>query len=133
MLTSAGVLLLVANSAWAMMPVEVAKLVAEDGVANDFFGFSISLSDDTALIGALRDDDNGVDAGSVHVLTRIGNSWSQQAKLTASDGVVNDHFGKSVAVSGDTVVVGAPQVESMRGRVYVYEKPVSGWAFCPVT
>ena len=78
---SAGVLLLVAVSAWATTPVEVAKLIAEDGASNDFFGFSIALSDDTAVIGALRDDDNGVDSGAVHVFTRFGTNWSQQTKL----------------------------------------------------
>jgi hypothetical protein len=104
---SAGVLLLVAVSAWATTPVQVAKLIAEDSASNDFFGFSIALSDDTAVIGALRDDDNGVDSGSVHVFTRFGTKWSQQTKLTAADGGAGDEFGGKVALDGDIAVIGA--------------------------
>ncbi|MFQ5982059.1 MAG: FG-GAP repeat protein, partial [Woeseiaceae bacterium] len=79
----AGALLLCAMPAWAATPVEVAKLLADDGAANDFFGFSVALSGGTALIGAMRDDDDvkGVDSGSAYVFTRSGTSWSQQAKL----------------------------------------------------
>ena len=64
-LASAGVLLLIAMPGWAVTPVEVAKLVADDGATNDFFGFSVALSGDTAVIGAFRDSDDvkGVDSG----------------------------------------------------------------------
>ena len=127
---SAGALLSVAISAWATTPVEVAKLMAEDGARNDFFGFSIALSDDTALIGALRDDDNGVDAGSAHVLTRIGNSWSQQAKLTAADGAAGDEFGGNVALDGDVAVIGARHVDdkgASSGSTYVFTRSGTDW------
>ena len=127
---SAGALLSVAISAWATTPVEVAKLMAEDGARNDFFGFSIALSDDTALIGALRDDDNGVDAGSAHVLTRIGNSWSQQAKLTAADGAAGDEFGGNVALNGDVTVIGARHEDdkgASSGSTYVFTRSGTDW------
>ena len=63
-----------------------AKLLASDGEEDDLFGWSVSLDNDTALIGAYWDDDNGDDSGSAYVFTRKGTTWTQQAKLLASDG-----------------------------------------------
>jgi hypothetical protein len=83
------------------------KLLASDGAAGDYFGYSISLTDGTALIGALQDDDNGVDSGSAYVFTRTGTTWTQQTKLLASNGVEDDNFGGSVSLSGDTALIGA--------------------------
>jgi hypothetical protein len=57
----------------------------------------------------------GLDAGSAYVFVRSGTSWSQQAKLTASDGAEDDLFGRSVSVDGDTVVVGAPEAVQVSG------------------
>jgi len=72
------------------------------------FGCSVALSGDTALIGAWSKDVGGnTYAGAAYVFTRSGTSWSQQAELTASDAAADDHFGHSVALSGDTALVGA--------------------------
>ncbi len=84
-----------------------AKLTASDPAAFDEFGYSVAVSGDTAVIGAYGDDDGGSDSGSAYVFTRTGGVWSQQAKLTASDAAASDWFGWSVAVSGDTAVIGA--------------------------
>jgi hypothetical protein len=84
-----------------------AKLLASDGVTGDDFGRSVSLSGDTALIGAYYDDDNGEHSGSAYVFARTGTTWTQQAKLTASDGAADDWFGESVALDGDTALIGA--------------------------
>ncbi len=86
---------------------EQAKLLASDGAAEDYFGSSVSLSGDTALVGAVYDDDNGADSGSAYVFVRSGTTWTQQQKLLASDGAVGDQFGGSVSLSGDTALVGA--------------------------
>jgi hypothetical protein len=85
-----------------------AHLNAADGAANDWFGISVAISGDTAVVGA-RNDDVGAntDQGSAYVFVRSGVTWSQQAHITASDGAANDNFGYSVAISGDTAVVGA--------------------------
>jgi hypothetical protein len=74
----------------------------------DYFGISVSLDGDTALIGAYKDDDKGVDSGSAYVFTRTGTTWTQQAKLLASDGTEEDYFGLSVSLSTDTALIGAP-------------------------
>ena len=87
---------------------EEAKLTAPDGMEQDHFGISIAVSGDTAVIGATGDSHPGaVSAGSAYVFVRSGTTWSEQQKLVASDAATNDRFGVSVAISGDTVVVGA--------------------------
>jgi len=86
---------------------EQAKLTASDGATLDFFGRSVAIADNIIVVGAIADDDNGKDSGSAYVFTGTGNTWTQQAKLTPSDGAAGDQFGRSVAIAGDTIVVGA--------------------------
>ncbi|MCU0776062.1 MAG: choice-of-anchor D domain-containing protein, partial [Akkermansiaceae bacterium] len=87
---------------------EQTKLTAADGAANDYFGSSVALSANTALVGSYYDDTaSGANAGSSYVYLRTGNDWTQEAKLTAADGAFNDYFGNSVALSGDTALIGA--------------------------
>ncbi|MCG6975904.1 MAG: FG-GAP repeat protein, partial [Acidiferrobacterales bacterium] len=108
-----------------------AKLIAEDGVANDLFGFSVSVSGDTAIISAHSDDDNGNSSGSAYVFTRSGSVWSQQAKLIAGDAAANDLFGVSVSVSGDTAVIGASLNDdngNASGSAYVFTRSGGVWS-----
>ncbi len=103
-----------------------ARLTAADGGAGDWFGYTVALADDTALIGAGNHDGaNGVDSGSAYVFTRSGTTWSQKDKLTATDGKAGDQFGGKVAISGDAAVVGARLVDDVvkgvdSGSVYVF-------------
>ena len=132
-LTLAGVLLLIAMSAWAVTPVEEVKLLADDGAPNDFFGFNVALSGDTAVIGATKVDDDirGVDVGAAYVFTRSGNNWHQQAKLTADDGAAKDEFGGNVALSGDTAVIGAMFQDDKgdnSGSAYVFTRSGTTWS-----
>ena len=103
---------------------QVAKLTASDGAAGDWFGNSIAVDGETAVVGAWEND-NG--KGAAYVFIRQSGTWSQVAKLTASDGAAGDDFGSSVAVDGDTVVVGAVYDDD-KGSAYVFTKPNSGWA-----
>ena len=84
---------------------EVAKLTASDGEAADQFGRSVSVSGDTAIVGASGDDDSGAESGAAYVFDRSGGAWVRvaTAKLTASDGAANDQFGSSVSLSGNIV------------------------------
>ena len=110
---------------------QLAKLADSNGVAGDAFGRSVAVDGDTMVVGAPEDDDNGVDSGSVHVFVRQSGVWSQVATLTATDGDDGDVFGYSVAVAGDTVVVGAygdDDAGSASGSVYVFSEPAGGWA-----
>jgi len=85
-----------------------AQLASNDIQAGDVFGYSVSLSGSTALIGAV-DGDNAPNSltGSAYLFIRNGSFWSQQAKLVVDDGMFNEQFGVSVALSGDTAVIGA--------------------------
>jgi hypothetical protein len=130
-----GVLLLVAVPTWSAAPIEAAKIIALDGAAGDQFGYSVALSGDTAVIGARFDSDdvNGLESGSAYVFIRTGTTWSQQAKLTASDGMARDWFGVRVAISGDTAVVTADAddddvngVDS--GSAYVFTRSGTTWS-----
>jgi hypothetical protein len=107
-----------------------AKLLAVDGAINDYFGWSGAVDGDTAIIGAIGDDDNGADAGAAYVYVRSGASWTQQQKLLAGDGASGDNFGYSVSLSGDTVIIGAPfddDVGGYTGSAYVFTRSGASW------
>ena len=87
--------------------VEEARLRASDGAEADYFGHSVSLSGNYALIGAFFDDDNGSGSGSAYVFHFDGSSWVEEAKFTASDGEGGEYFGYSVSLSGDRALIGA--------------------------
>ncbi len=88
--------------------VEEQKLAGSDPTANDFFGTSVSLSGDTVVVGANATFcAAGHDCGSAYVFHYNGTSWIAEQRLTASDEANVDEFGGSVAVSGETIVVGA--------------------------
>ncbi len=121
--------------AYADNYVEQVKLLAHDGVSNDFFGYSVALSKDTAVIGAFRvDDDNkSKDVGAAYVFIRSNNTWIQQAKLMAADGETGDTFGGNVAISGDTAVVGVIRDDDKvngedSGSAYVFIRRGSHWS-----
>jgi hypothetical protein len=84
-----------------------AKLLPSDGAASDYFGYSVALAGETALVGAYGDDDQGTDSGSAYVFVRSGGSWSQQAKLLPSDGAAADLLANSVALWGEIALIGA--------------------------
>jgi len=98
------------ESGWADMT-QTAKLTASGGAASDYFGYSVAISGDTVVAGSSNADIGAnADQGSAYVFVRPESGWAdmtQTAKLTASDGAASDYWGISVAVSGDTVVVGS--------------------------
>jgi len=107
-------------------------LTASDGAVEDMFGSAVALSGDTALVGVDRDDvGTNIDQGSAYVFTRSGATWSQQGKLTASDGVAFDHFGISVALSGEMALVGSYWDEvgrmTKQGSAYVFTRNGTVW------
>ena len=108
------------------------ELISSDHSANDEFGSSLALSGTTVVIGApgKKVVGNAVQ-GAAYVFSGAGSAWTQQAELTASNGAAEDQFGYSVAVSGTTVVIGAPfkTVGSNvdQGRAYVFAQSGSTW------
>ncbi|HEX9094372.1 MAG TPA: FG-GAP repeat protein, partial [Coriobacteriia bacterium] len=109
-----------------------AKLTASDGAADDQFGESVSLSGDTAVVGAPSDDDAGASSGSAYVFTRSAGAWSQKAKLTASDAAAGDGFGKwSIAIRDDIILAGAYEDDDMgvdSGSAYVFQRSMGVWS-----
>ncbi|GAB3999627.1 hypothetical protein GCM10028807_50400 [Spirosoma daeguense] len=100
-------------------------LSANDGAADDNFGRSVAISGDYVVVGADRDNvGSNTSQGSAYVFIRTNTSWTLQAKLLASDGTANDHFGSSVSIAGSYVVVGAPKKEA----VYVFFRTNTTWA-----
>lgn len=86
-----------------------AKLISSDGMAGDSFGRTVSVSGDTAVVGAYTDDDNGDASGSAFLFKRSSGVWTQQvATLLPRDANHSDHFGRSVSIEGETAVIGAP-------------------------
>lgn len=115
------------GTAWSQQ----AKLTASDGSSDDFFGGSVSVSGDTLLVGASEDDDQGPQSGSAYVFVRSGTTWSQQAKLTASDGATDDEFGGSVSLDGNTAVIGARWNDGAgadSGSAYVFARSGTTWS-----
>ncbi len=109
----------------ANLYLEARKLEASDGAVSDQFGYAVGISGDTAIVGALADDDGGSASGSAYIFERdLGelDSWTEAAKLTASDGAANDQFGISVGISGDYAVVGAFYDNTGKGAAYVYAR-----------
>ena len=84
---------------------QLAKLTPNDGAADDYFGGSVGISGNRAVVGAWRNDDDGLESGSAYLFDVA--SSSQLAKLTASDGAADDQFGLSVGISGNLAIVGA--------------------------
>ena len=110
---------------------EQQKLIASDGEATDLFGHSIDLDGDTLIIGAIGDDDQALSAGAAYVFVRNGQTWTEQQKLTASDGGLLDEFGTSVVVEGDQAIVGSIGDDDNgdnAGAVYVFTRNASIWS-----
>lgn len=132
-----------------------AYLKASNAGAGDLFGWSLALSDDTAVIGAEfedsvatgingdQDDNSAINSGAAYVFTRNQAIWEQHAYLKSSNNEAGDLFGNSVAISGNTVVVGARSEDSnatgvngnesdnsatASGAAYVFFRNADGWA-----
>jgi hypothetical protein len=105
--------------------IQQAELTASDGAARDGFGWSVAVSGSTLVVGGY---DSTIGRGAAYVFVRSGETWSQQAELTASDGNAG-YFGWSVAVSGSTVAVGAggPE-EDVPGAAFVFVQSAGTWS-----
>lgn len=111
-----------------------AKLIASDGAATDQFGTAVAVYGDTAVVGAPKDDiASDIDQGSAYVYRRVGGQWSFEAKIVEALGAAGDHFGVSVALAGDSALIGVPyddyaQVfEIDMGSAQVWVRGTGGW------
>jgi hypothetical protein len=103
---------------------EPQELVVDDRESGDQFGNSVAIDGDTIVVGSRSDDVDGVvDAGSAYVFRSLEGSWESEQKLVAHDGQAGDHFGHSVAISGDYLVVSSvPGTMNGEGSVYIFNR-----------
>ncbi|HTA33165.1 MAG TPA: hypothetical protein VK721_07050 [Solirubrobacteraceae bacterium] len=122
-------------------PTQLAQLTAPDGMANDALGISVAVSGQTVIAGADLHRVGTVQQGAAYIFVKPASGWTHAraaAQLTAEQGQTRELFGRSVAISHDTVVVGAPDhdriapvhdgIAAEEGTAYVFVKPVSDWA-----
>ena len=102
------------------------KLNAYEVEAGDHFGFSVSIKGNYVVVGAWGDDDLGENAGAVYVFRRLDSTYVLHSKILAADGDGSDYFGSSVAVSGDSFVVGA-NGDDLGGSAYIFKREDSVW------
>jgi hypothetical protein len=122
-----------------------AYLKASNSESLDYFGRSVAVSGDTIVVGAPDEDSDATgvngsqtnnfarDSGAAYIFVRTGTIWRQQAYLKASNTEAFDYFGNDVAVSGDTIVVGAFWKSSLSGAAYVFVRPPGGTAWTQQT
>ncbi len=107
------------------------KLMASDAIGAEQFGFSCDLDGTTAVIGALFDEYDYPNSGSAYVFTRTGMGpyWEQGAKLRDPTQTIDALFGHSVAIEGDTVIIGTAPIYDPNelGYTYLFERPAWGW------
>lgn len=109
------------------------RKAASDAASGDWFGRSVAISGDYAIIGSPNDNaDEGpnIRTGAAYIFHLVDGVWTQQAKLKASDGSSHDAFGTSVAISGDYAIIGAPEYTiwpTVRGAAYVFKRDGTQW------
>jgi hypothetical protein len=115
---------------------QTAELTASDGVIGDRLGNFVAISGNTVVAGApLATIGSHLQQGAAYVFVEPASGWAnmtQTAKLTSSDGVPRSYFGRAVAISGSTAVVGAPNQtvgsDTGQGAAYDFVEPAGGWA-----
>ena len=104
------------------------KLIPSVGYMGDYFGWSVSINGDYALIGALHD--NYTLIGAAYIFHRNGTTWTQQQKLTASDGAASDNFANSVSLDGEYALIGASGDDDLganSGSAYLFKRTGTVW------
>jgi hypothetical protein len=123
------------GSGWASTAKFAAKLTSSSGPAADWFGYAVSVSGNTVVVGApLATVASNSWRGEAYVYVKPNSGWknmSETARLTASDGLDNDMLGSSVAISGNSVIAGAPRAtvgsSFYQGAAYIFVRPSGGW------
>lgn len=115
------------NGQW----VQKQKLQPEDLAANDYFGFSVAINGNVAIVGSyLAEAYNKANAGAAYIFALENGEWVQKQKLQPTELEANDYFGYSVSVSGDMIIVGAYLSKAVgkayAGAVYVFQKDTDG-------
>jgi len=122
---------------------QLVKLAAPDRVSSDYFGSSVAISGDYAVVGAQQEDHDTygttnflTNAGSAYIFRNNNGTWQEVQKVVPSDRAANDFFGSAVAIDGDYIAVGAYQQDTdagsantlnNAGAVYIFKRSGSTW------
>ncbi len=109
--------------------IQEAKLTASDAASGENFGVNVSIDGNKVLIAA-HGGGNATSAGAAYIFKRTGSTWSEEAKLTASDGAPNDAFGDDVFLTGNFAVIGAVDNDATAtdsGAGYLFEFNGTAW------
>ncbi len=109
---------------------KVAKLSALEGTSDNNFGYSVSIYGDVVVVGASTAEGSKKGKGAAYIFEKPEGGWTDMnggKKLTASDGENDDHFGCSVSIYKDLIIVGAYGKNMFRGAAYLFQKPENGW------
>ena len=110
--------------------IEEQKLLSSDGLEGDYFGFSVSISGNNAIVGTPNADDNGNVSGSAYIYYNNASNWTEQQKLIPSDNSSGDKFGNSVSISDNFAIIGAYWDDDngfSSGSAYIYYFDGSNW------
>lgn len=116
---------------------ELSKKLASDRLGGDRFGYSVAVDGNYAVVGAPYHAHGFTATGSAYIFERdASGNWNQIQEIVAGDRKADDHFGWSVSINGDDIVVGAPDQDydafglngmTNSGAVYVYKKSGATW------
>jgi len=105
-----------------------AKLTADEQVPYDAFGSGVAIEGNTAVVGQACTQGNSGCVGAVYIFIRTNSGWTKQAVLKATDVAPFDHFGKSLSLSGDTLLVGAYGKQHWLGAAYIFSRDNGAWS-----
>jgi len=109
---------------------EQEKLLALDGGEDDWFGWSVSINNEYAIVGAPNDDQNGEDSGAAYIFKLEDTFWIEGQKLVGSDGTEGAHFGYSVSIYGGYAIIGVPDDNdygNYSGSAYIFKNDGDTW------
>jgi FG-GAP repeat len=109
---------------------QLAELAPRGAPAYDWFGNSVAVSGNTIVVGAPAVAGASSGFGRAYVFAKTVTGWHETGELAGSGGMAHDWFGDAVAISGNTIVVGAPSISVLTpglGRAYVFTRTATGW------
>jgi len=110
--------------------IEQVKLTASDAAIGDYFGSSVDIDGEYAIVGADCNDDDGFNSGSAYIFKLENDEWTEQVKLTANDAGRGDHFGISVSIDEELAVVGSTYNDDngvQSGSAYIFVRENDEW------
>ncbi|ETR70472.1 MAG: hypothetical protein OMM_03213 [Candidatus Magnetoglobus multicellularis str. Araruama] len=111
------------NGEWSQQ----AKLLPDVEKEHSFFGYTVDISNDYAVVSARYDLGNKANSGAAYIYKRKNDNWFLEQKIFADDGYYNDAFGGSVSISGDYIIIGAPNKNDSSGSAYIFKRNNDTW------